>query len=118
MLHTGHVVHGDVPDPAVRLDGVVSADGSQALYRFTQLTSSANYPPQPLALPGLDPSADYRIRPLDVCRDLDRIGNGQSPLAWWRPQGAVLPGAALGAQGIRPPVIHPAEAVIFEASRI
>ena len=117
MLHTGHVVHGDAPDPAVRLDGVVSADGSQALYRFTQLTSSVNYPPQPLALPGLDPGADYRVRPLDVCCDLDRIGNGQSPLTWWRPQGVVLPGAALGAQGIRPPVIHPAEAVIFEASR-
>lgn len=118
MLHTGHVVHGDAPDPAVRLDGVVSADGSQALYRFTQLTSSVNYPPQPLALPGLDPKADYRIRPLDICCDLDRIGNGQSPLGWWRPQGVVLPGADLGAQGIRPPVIHPAEAVIFEASCI
>ena len=118
MLHTGHVVHGDTPDPAVRLDGVVSADGSQALYRFTQLTSSVNYPPQPLALPGLDPKSNYRIRPLDICGDLDRIGSGQSPLAWWCPQGTVLPGAALEAQGVRPPVIHPAEAVIFEASRI
>ena len=71
MLHTGHVVHGDAPDPAVRLDGVVSADGSQALYRFTQLTSSVNYPPQSLVLPGLDSKSDYRIRPLDICSDLD-----------------------------------------------
>ena len=36
----GTVIHGDEADPAVRVDGVVSASGERAVYRFTQLTTS------------------------------------------------------------------------------
>lgn len=111
-------MHGDDSDPAVRLDGIVAVDGSRAVYRFAQLTTSVNYPAQTVALPGLDPGANYRVRPLDVCKSLAAVGNGQSPLTWWEDNGAVLPGAVMVDQGLRPPVIHPAEAVVFQVERI
>lgn len=118
LFRTGRLVHGDDFDPAARLDGIVAVDGSRAIYRFAQLTTSVNYPAQTVALPGLDPGANYRVRPLDVCKSLAAVGNGQSPLTWWEDNGAVLPGAVLVDQGLRPPVIHPAEAVVFQVERI
>lgn len=118
LFRTGRLVHGDAFDPAIRLDGVIATDGSLAVYRFTQLASSVNYPAQTVALPGLNPEENYRVRPLEVCRSLAVIGGGQSPLAWWEGEGAVLPGAVLVDEGLRPPVIHPAEAVVFQVERI
>ncbi len=118
----GIVVHGDTADPAVRVDGVVSADGERAVYRFTQLTTSQTYPAAPVRLPGLDPDADYLIRPLpcniDSGEPFTWIGNGQSALGWWNADGIVMNGAALAAFGLRPPSIHPANAVLFAATRV
>lgn len=118
----GGVVHGDAADPAVRVDGVVSADGARAVYRFTQLTTSQTYPAAPVRLPGLDPDADYLIRPLpcniDSGEPFTWIGNGQSALGWWNPDGVVMNGAALASFGLRPPSIHPANAVLFSATRM
>lgn len=118
----GTVVHGDGSDPAVRLDGVVSADKSRAVYRFTQLTTSAAYPAAPVRLPGLDEDAAYRVRPLPVSMENGRIGtwagSGQSPLGWWNEDGIVMDAQALQAYGIRPPALHPAQAVLIEAVRV
>ena len=123
---TGTVVHGDEGDPAVRLDGVVSADKARAVYRFTQLTTSQTYPAAPVRLPGLDPDAVYRVMPLYMNRELKLnvtdgqsldITNGQSPLGWWNDDGVCLTGRALQTYGIRPPSLHPAQAVLFTAVR-
>ncbi|MEK0307271.1 alpha-galactosidase [Bifidobacterium favimelis] len=117
ILSTGRVVHADTPDPAVRLDGVVAPDRSSAVYRFTQLVTSVTYPVAPVCLPGLDPTCDYRLRPLAPCLDLHGKGNGASPLLWWSREGVVMPGRALEDYGIRPPSLNPAQAVLFEAVR-
>ena len=116
------MVHGDAADPAVRVDGVVSASGERAVYRFTQLTTSQTYPAAPVRLPGLAPDADYLIQPL-ACNlasgePFTQIGNGQSELGWWNSQGVVMNGGALDAFGLRPPCIHPANAVLFSATRV
>ena len=118
----GTVIHGDEADPAVRVDGVVSASGERAVYRFTQLTTSQTYPAAPVRLLGLDPDADYLIQPL-ACNigsgePFTQIGNGQSELGWWNSQGIVMNGGALTAFGLRPPCIHPANAVLFSATRV
>ena len=120
MFETGTAVHADTADPAVRLDGIVSADRSHAVYRFTQLTTSQTYPAAPVDLPGLDPDAVYQVKPLSVSLDLDAagIGNGQSALGWWTADGVTLPAVALETYGIRPPSLHPAQAVLFEAVRV
>lgn len=117
---TGTVVHADGTDPSVRLDGMVSADRARAVYRFTQVTSSQTYPAAPVRLPGLDPEATYRVRPMDVSLDLETpgIGCGQSDLYWWNDKGVELSGGTLSAYGIRPPAINVAQAVLFEATRV
>lgn len=118
----GMAVHGDDADPAVRVDGVISADGERAVYRFTQLTTSQNYPAAPVRLPGLDRCANYVVRPLPCSlaagEPFSELGNGQSPLGWWNVDGIVLSGAALASYGLRPPSLHPANAVLFSVSRI
>jgi alpha-galactosidase len=115
IFATGRMVHGDSGDPAVRLDGVVNRDRSHGVYSFTQLTTSKIYPSAPVRLPGLDPEALYRVKPLSVSLDVSEIGNGQSDLAWWNAEGVVLPGMFLMASGLRAPSLHPAQAVLFEA---
>lgn len=109
-------VHADANDPAVRLDGMVMPSGDAAIYRFTQLTTSQTYPAAPVRLPGLDPTRRYRVSPLDPCLDLEgSISNGQSTLGWWNADGVVLTGEALQRYGIRPPSLHPQQAVLFKA---
>ena len=111
------VVHSDAADPAVRLDGVVMPNQAAAIYRFTQLTTSQTYPAAPVRLPGLDPDKVYEVSPLDVSLDLAKqdIANGQSPLGWWKAGGVRMTGRALATYGIRPPALHPAQAVLFKA---
>ena len=111
------VVHSDAADPAVRLDGVVMPNKAAAIYRFTQLTTSQTYPASPVRLPGLDPDKVYEVSPLDVSLDLAKqdITNGQSPLGWWKVEGVKMTGRALATYGIRPPALHPAQAVLFKA---
>jgi alpha-galactosidase len=62
----------------------------------------------------------YVVSPLDVSLDLVKqdIGNGQSPLGWWTADGVKMTGRALAAYGIRPPALHPAQAVLFKVVRI
>lgn len=111
------VVHSDAADPAVRLDGVVMPNKAAAIYRFTQLTTSQTYPAAPVRLPGLDLDKVYEVSPLDVSLDLAKqdIANGQSPLGWWKAEGVKMTGRALATYGIRPPALHPAQAVLFKA---
>ncbi|MUH59204.1 alpha-galactosidase [Bifidobacterium canis] len=118
----GVVVHGDDEDPAVRVDGVISADGARAVYRFTQLTTSQTYPAAPVRLAGLDPDATYHIAPLALNLEsgepFTEIGNGQSALGWWNADGIDMSGEALATYSLRPPSIHPANAVLFSVTRI
>lgn len=121
MFEHGTTVHADIADsmdPSGFVDGIVSADRSRAVYRYTQLTTSRSYPAQPIHLPGLDPKALYRVAPLGVSRDLTNgVESGQSPLLWWE-HGAVLDGEALNRYGLRPPQINPAHAVILEVQKV
>ncbi|KFJ04462.1 alpha-galactosidase [Bifidobacterium tsurumiense] len=116
----GTAVHADCADPSVRVDGVVSEDGSRAVYRFTQLTTSVSYPAAPVRLPGLQAQATYKIVPLSVNIDLEASGiaNGQTPLGWWNESGTVLSGATLQSYGVRLPSLHPAQAVLFSVERV
>ena len=108
-------VHADSNDPAVRLDGMVMPNRDAAIYRFTQLTTSQTYPAAPVHLPGLDPERTYRVSPLDPSLDLTGLTNGQSTLGWWNEEGVVLTGEALQRYGVRPPSLHPQQAVLLKA---
>src|SRR6185312_4560062 len=61
LLHSGRMVRADEPDPTLRLHGVVSHDGGEALYALVSLATSFAEVPGRVCLPGLLPDAAYRV---------------------------------------------------------
>ena len=119
LLHTGVLVHGDLPDPAYELTGVVAADRSAALYAIIATATSASYPPGNVALPGLDPDQVYHVRP-QAPGDA-AAGNATAwgaALPWWSPEGVRLSGRALGTAGLRLPVLYPDCVVLLTATAV
>ncbi|MEU1900007.1 alpha-galactosidase [Nocardiopsis dassonvillei] len=117
LLHTGTAVHGDHPDPAVRVHGVVAEDGSEALYAIVATGTSELYPTGPVRLPGLRPEAVYRVRPQAPGDVPD--GNAHRwgvPLPWWTPEGVRVRGAALERAGLQAPVLFPERLVLVRAT--
>ncbi|WP_061293146.1 alpha-galactosidase [Herbidospora cretacea] len=89
LLHSGDVVHADLPDPAFRLEGVVAADRSEALYAFSVVERPAVWPPGRIGFPGLDDDRVYRV---------EAVYPGSPPggvLPPWQHDGVTLPGRAL-----------------------
>ncbi|WP_026550484.1 alpha-galactosidase [Arthrobacter sp. Br18] len=115
-LHRGGVVHADLPDPAMDLRGIVSADRSSALFGYSLTASSASYPPGMLRFPGLDPESLYSIAPAPTYRE--QQGNGQSPLGWLQAalEGEPLrmTGRLLEAAGVQAPVLLPEHSLLIE----
>jgi alpha-galactosidase len=119
LLHTGTLVHGDLPDPAYELTGVVAPDGSDALYGLTAVATSASYPPGTCALPGLDPDRPYHLRPQPPGDRPD--GNAAAwgaELPWCSPRGVRLSGRTLGTAGIRLPVLYPDRVLLVRATAV
>ena len=114
LLHTGTVVRGDHPDPALWVHGVVAADGARAVFALVQTATSVQAPAGRVRLPGLDPDADHRVTPLAPG---DRP-EGPSPavLPWWE-EGVTLPGRVLAEVGVRAPTLFPERLVLVEAVR-
>ncbi|HEY4152778.1 MAG TPA: alpha-galactosidase [Pseudolysinimonas sp.] len=106
LLHSGDVVHADT-DPSVQLDGVVAADGSEALFRFTQLVRPPTWPPARLRLPGLDPTRRYRLERLAVPSAAESGGPA------WLSTGVELSGRILSEVGVEAPTLPPERAVLL-----
>ncbi|GAA1125095.1 alpha-galactosidase [Arthrobacter flavus] len=116
ILHTGIVVHADLPDPAMDLRGTVASDQSAALFAYSLTASSASYPPGKLTFPGLDPGRSYTLRLASPYTSLP--GNGQSPLAWAEAAltgtPLALTGTSLAHVGIQAPVLFPEQSILIE----
>lgn len=116
LLHTGRVVHADLPDPAMDLRGIVAPDRTAALYAYTLTASSASYPPGRIRFPGLDPAARYTVAP--AASALEHPDAGQSSLDWVEAARGgtplVLSGRLLGSCGVQAPVLFPEQSVLIE----
>lgn len=110
LLHSGRVVHADLPDPAFRLHGVVAADGGEALVAFVALGTAEDEVPGAVPIPGLVPERDYRVSVVFPV-GTDAYGH-RSPPAWLS-SGLVASGRFLGAVGIPMPVLHPEHAILL-----
>nr|WP_246256607.1 alpha-galactosidase [Isoptericola halotolerans] len=117
LLHSGRVVHAEVPDPAYDLHGVVAHDGSEALYAWVCTASSDTWPPPAVRLPGLDPDRTYRVALDGPARDLEGVAArwGVS-LPWVDAGGAELPGRLLAEVGLAMPVLFADRAVLLRVS--
>ncbi|SMG34502.1 alpha-galactosidase [Agreia pratensis] len=104
LSHRGRAVYADLPDESADLRGVVSHDREQALFAYTQVTTSTSYPPGAITFPALDDDRVYRVSLASPTTPLE--GPGQSPLAWTE-HPVHLTGRALRTMGIQAPVLFP-----------
>jgi alpha-galactosidase len=113
-MHRGVTVHADLADPAADLRGVVSEDGSHAIFAYTQVGSSNAYPPAVIRFPGLDPERTYEVRLLGAS-DEDRAS---WRLPDWAREPIRLTGRMLGEVGLRPLVLPPEYLVLIEMEAV
>jgi alpha-galactosidase len=116
LLHTGRVVRGEHPDPAIWVHGVVARDRREAIFAVVALATSVTAPPGRVRLPGLDPRRSYRVEPLapgDVAR-----GVNHGPAPWLSAGGATLTGAALAMVGVQAPDLYPEHLILLHVTEL
>ncbi|MEV4534257.1 alpha-galactosidase [Asanoa sp. NPDC049518] len=109
LLHSGDVVHADLPDAALRLEGVVAADRGEALYAFSVVERPSTWPPGRIRLPGLDDDRSYAV---------EAVYPGSAPAAGtvlppWQRDGVVLPGRVLRLVGVEAPSLDVDRSVLL-----
>jgi alpha-galactosidase len=114
LIHTGIAVHGDVPDPAFVLTGSVAQNGSEALFAFVSVATSAEEIPGRIALPGLDRDAQYRIDFLFPTLTLAFVDRDT---VQWIPDGASATGRYLAEVGLPMPVLNPELGILIALTR-
>jgi alpha-galactosidase len=113
LLHSGVVVHADVPEAAVRLEGVVAAAGEEALYAFSVVERPRTWPVGRIGLPGLDDTRTYSVSavfPAD-----ERPGGAQPP---WIAGDVVLSGRVLRLLGLEMPSLDPDRSVLLHVRAV
>jgi alpha-galactosidase len=106
LLHSGRMVRADEPDPALRLHGVVSHNGSEALYALVSVATSFAEVPGRVCLPGLLPDAAYRVEAVYPAADDKRAFLQSAPPAWLA-VGVEATGRFLAESGLPMPVLNP-----------
>jgi alpha-galactosidase len=134
LLHTGRVVHADLANPALLLDGVVAQDRSQALYKLVAVEHTLTWPPGRVTLPGLDPDRTYRVAALTPGNADQVLGSppdgaadplsGPGTLAprdhrpGWVRSDIALPGRVLAEVGIQAPLLGVDQLVLIHVAQV
>jgi alpha-galactosidase len=108
LLHSGTVVHADLSDDAVRLEGVVGRDRREALFAVSLTARPITSPIGRLALPGLADDVRYAVEAVFPDGDLPR--GAQPP---WLSMGAELSGRVLRIVGLEMPSLDPDRSMLF-----
>jgi alpha-galactosidase len=109
LLHSGRVVHADLPERGLRLEGVVARDASAALYAFSVVERPVTWPPGRIRVPGLDDDTSYRV---DAVHPGSPPPDGQAQPPWFA-AGITLNGRTLGRVGIEAPSLDPDRSVLL-----
>ena len=117
LLHSGRVVRADEPDPSLRLHGVVSHDGGEALYALVSVATSFAEVPGRVGLPGLLPEAAYRVEALYPAAD-DRRAFLQAVPPAWLAGGVEATGRYLAESGLPMPVLNPEHGLLLAVRRV
>ncbi|MDO4242708.1 MAG: alpha-galactosidase, partial [Actinomyces sp.] len=114
LLHTGLTVHADLAqDEALRIEGVVAPDGTDALFQIACLGQLDAWPTAPRPLPGLDPDRRYHVRLAAPAYPELRLTT-----PWMEDDGVVLPGSYLVSTGLALPVLHPDHLILVRATAL
>ncbi len=110
IIAAGSVVHGDHPDPAILVTGVVAPDASEAVFVIAAVASLTTQTPTPVRLSGLDPSRRYEVVQIGPQQRGPLVDLGTS---WLGPEPLVLAGSTLIHAGVRLPVMAPESARVL-----
>ena len=116
LLHTGTVVRADHLPEGGWCHGVVATDQTEAIYAVVNLRSAAAAPAGRVRLPGLDPQATYRLRPLPPGHAAEPLATHGTP-SWWA-DGLTISGRLLGELGIQPPALNPERLALLHLQRV
>lgn len=111
LLHTGDQVRADPVDPAEQIDGVVSPDGGEAVFRYARTTSSARATPGRVRLPGVREDRRYRLTWRQEIGWPTTLQRATPP--WFTEGGLTVSGAVLTRSGIQLPNLNPAQALLL-----
>jgi len=115
LLHKGALVHADLSEPALRVEGVVDEAQQRALFAITAVDRPLTWPPGRVPLPGLAPDARYHVRPQPPGDDHPGVGYpGRPP---WMREGITVPGRVLAEVGVEAPPLHPDQLVLLTVER-
>jgi alpha-galactosidase len=109
LLHTGVTVRADHPDHGSLLHGIVGS--GHAVFCYARLETSPDAVPARLRFPGLRPDVRYTVRAVPELAPAAGRFVQDTP---WITTGVTLTGAQLGRVGVQPPLLGPAQAMVFE----
>ncbi|QUG77315.1 alpha-galactosidase [Erwinia sp. E602] len=120
LLHGGISWRVDMPDDSVQVNGVVSQDGSQAVFMLAQLRMLRYSLAGNLCFPGLLPEAHYEVRLLDApeIKTVREGGGAMRDLPAWLREPRVVSGAWLMQAGLALPVIAPESALLIGLTQV
>ena len=115
LLHTGRLVRGDHPDPAVWVNGVVAQDRSSALFSVATMAATATPSVGRVRFPGLDPDVTYHLHAIapagaEPVQPRRRVGPGLPDV--------VMSGLVLAQVGVELPPVRPESVLLFAAEAI
>ncbi|WP_426979750.1 alpha-galactosidase [Pseudarthrobacter sp. O4] len=117
LLHSGRMVRADEPDPSLMLHGVVSHDGSEALFALVSVATSFSEVPGRVALPGLRPDEKYRVRLAYPGAGSGRTFSQTRPPAWLA-AGVEASGRFLAESGLPMPVLNPEHGLLLSVRAV
>ncbi|WP_425955915.1 alpha-galactosidase [Xylanimonas sp. McL0601] len=115
LLHTGRFHTVDHGDPSLQVHGVVARDRGEAVFSFVCLATSEYARPGLVRLPGLDPDAEYDVRPVPLAARVDKL-MGRTVPPWWA-DGITLPGSVLSRHGVQIPALFPERLTMVHLER-
>ena len=118
LLHGGDVVHADLANPALLLEGVVAPDGSDALYRLAAVEHTLTWPPGRVQLPGLDPDRTYLVTAQPPGDAVASVRPGRQSPRWGGDQGVRLTGRFLAEVGVQAPLLNVDQLVLLRARAV
>ena len=108
-------MHADLANPALLLEGVVAADGSEALYRLAALDHTLTWPPGRVTLPGLDPERAYAV---SAQAPGDGAVRGAAGAPGWSAAGVTMTGRVLAEVGLQAPLLAVDQLVLIRARAV
>lgn len=115
LLHSGKVVRVDHSEEAAYVHGVVSHDKSEAIFAYVQLATGDSTKPDAVRFTDLDFDASYEVKIVEPAGPAQVM---QIAAPAWSDGPIRASGAALAEIGVRPPILRPENALVFEINKV